>query len=46
MLLIWFLSVIGTFSSSQMMDAAGEGNKVDEDKGEKRGRPRGKVEVN
>ena len=29
-----------------MMDAAGERNKGHEDKGEKRGRPRGTVEVN
>ena len=34
------------FSSFQIMDAAGEGNKEHDDKGEKRGRSSGKVEVN
>ena len=40
---MFFLSVTDTFSSFQMMDAAGEGNKEHEDKG-KRERPKGKVE--
>ena len=39
-------SVTDTYSSFQMMDAAGDSKKEHEGKGEKRGRPRSKVEVN
>ena len=41
-----FLSVTDAFCSFQIMDAAGDGNKEQEDTEEKRGRPRGKAEVN
>ena len=46
MSLVLFLSVTETFSSFEMMDAAGERNKEHKDKGEKRGRPRGRAKVN